>query len=107
MQMELNKKASHRDAFKYLCDQKPISVIPKDYTEKLSPQPQVRLALGLLKAKPLPFNPSLKSSSVPARYKNDFISKAMRMPLSSKNWSPFFSSLSKSRLYDNPEHPPP
>jgi hypothetical protein len=35
------------------------------YTEKLSPQLQVRLALGLIKLNPLPLSPSEKSSSVP------------------------------------------
>jgi predicted SnoaL-like aldol condensation-catalyzing enzyme len=88
-------------------DQHYIEHDPFFYTEKLSPQPQVRLALGLWKLKPLPLRPSLKSSSVPARYRNDFISNAIRTPWSSKNWSPFFSSLSKSRLYDKPEQPPP
>ncbi len=37
------------------------------YTEKLSPQPQVREALGLMNWKPLPLRPSEKSSSVPNR----------------------------------------
>jgi hypothetical protein len=39
------------------------------YTAKLSPQPQVLEALGLLKTKPLPFNPPEYSKIVPIKYK--------------------------------------
>ena len=39
----------------------------RSYTAKLSPQPQVRVALGLLNAKPLPFKPPLYSNVVPSR----------------------------------------
>jgi hypothetical protein len=35
--------------------------------EKLSPHPQVRLALGLMNWKPLPLRPPLKSRVVPSR----------------------------------------
>ena len=37
------------------------------YTEKLSPHPQVLDAFGLTNWKPLPFNPSVNSRTVPAR----------------------------------------
>jgi hypothetical protein len=46
---------------------KSASVIKNSYTEKLSPQPQVRDAFGLLNWKPFPFSPSVKSSSVPTK----------------------------------------
>jgi hypothetical protein len=36
-------------------------------TEKLSPQLHVLEAFGLLKVNPFPFNPSVKSNSVPKR----------------------------------------
>lgn len=39
----------------------------RNYREKLSPQPQVLLALGLLKIKPLPFSPPEYSRVVPTR----------------------------------------
>ncbi len=38
-----------------------------DYTEKLEPQPQLLVALGLLKTNPRPMISSLKSISVPLR----------------------------------------
>ncbi len=76
------------------------------YTEKLSPQPQVRVALGLLNVKPLPSKPPENSMVVLKRYKKLFRSVTTLTPLSSNTWSDGFDSLSKSILYDNPEQPP-
>src|SRR5688500_18630497 len=39
------------------------------YAEKLDPQPQELVALGFLKTKPRPITSSLKSISVPLRYR--------------------------------------
>ena len=69
-----------------------------NYTAKLSPQPQLRLALGLLKWNPLPFSPSEKSSVVSQRYKKLFRSVTSLTPWSSKTWSRGCASLSKSSL---------
>ena len=55
--------------------------------EKLSPQPQVREAFGLLNTNPFPFKPPENSKMVPAKYKNDFFSTAIFTLLSSKTLS--------------------
>ena len=57
-----------------------IEHLNKYQIEKLSPQPQVREALGLLKAKPLPLRPPLYSKTVPAKYKKLFLLTAILMP---------------------------
>ena len=41
----------------------------RDQAEKLAPQPQERVALGLLKTNPRPMSSSLKSTVVPFRYR--------------------------------------
>jgi hypothetical protein len=51
------------------------------YKEKLSPQPQVLCAFGLLNTKPFPFNPPEYSKVVPARYKKLFFSTIILISL--------------------------
>ena len=71
------------------------------YTAKLSPQPHVRAALGLLNWNPFPFSPPENSSVVSARYKKLFRSVTTLMPLSSKTWSFSWLWLSKSIWWPN------
>ena len=49
----------------YNAKRKPKNILV--YTAKLVPQPQVLLALGLLKVKPLEFNPPCQSTSIPIK----------------------------------------
>jgi len=58
---ELHKKPLHIGAAYLLFF---IVLFQDSYTAKLSPQPQLLLAFGLLKKKPFPFKPSLNSNSV-------------------------------------------
>jgi len=66
-----------------------------NYRENDSPQPQVLLALGLLKTNPLPFKPPLYSRVVPTRYKKLFLSTAILTLFSSKTLS--FSPIPPSK----------
>src|SRR5690606_20860340 len=76
------------------------------YREKLSPQPQVRLALGLLNTKPAPLRPPEYSRVVPIRYRKLFLSTIILTPLSSNILSSSCWDLSNFKSYDNPEQPP-
>jgi len=74
--------------------------------EKEVPQPQVSLALGLLKTNPLLLRPSSQSISIPRRYREWALSMKIRIPEKSYTVSLSFCS-SKPRRYENPEQPPP
>jgi len=68
-----------------------------NYNEKLSPQPQVLLALGLLNINPFPFKPPENSKVVPTKYKKLFLSTTILTSLSSKILSFSCCLLSKSK----------
>jgi len=60
------------------------------YTENEVPQPQVLAALGLLNVNPLAFNPSWKSTCIPAKYKPCALCIKTRIPSMLYSWSPSF-----------------
>src|SRR3990172_3230733 len=79
----------------------------ESYTEKLVPQPQDAVTLGLLSLNWAPIKSSTKSSSAPCTKPSEMGSTTTRAPSRSTRKSSGAVSVTRSKRYWKPEQPPP
>src|SRR5215471_13624677 len=79
----------------------------RPHTEKLVPQPQDAVAIGLLIRKEEPIRSSTKSISAPVMYCTEIGSTSTVAPSRASTRSSSAWVVTQSNLYWNPEQPPP
>src|SRR5262245_21631567 len=88
------------------CNLQLLHTLPNPQIEKLVPQPQEAVALGLWTLKDWPIRSSTKSISEPPKYSSETGSISTRAPARSITRSSGSGWPTRSNLYWNPEQPP-